>query len=189
MTAKNKFGFAPIETKSVKPRERSVGPMGAAIRDAAENLSESTDAKVEQRRLNAEDAKAFRAATQDGLMLSRIALSDVYTDDLPRDRLELEAVAASDEMEELKSSIRARGQKEPVELYAGEDGRLQLKKGWRRFTALSQLFAETGEKTSFAKTFHLRRWRRWRSLRPKILRSKNVIRMHLSARFIRRFTR
>ena len=54
-------------------------------------------------------------------------------------------MAASDEMEELKSSIRARGQKEPVEVYRGEDGRYQLKKGWRRFTALSQLFAETGD--------------------------------------------
>ena len=145
MSGKNKFGFAPIETKSVKPRDRSVGPMGAAVRDAAESLTESTEAKVEQRRQNAEDAKAYRAAAGEGRVLEQIALSDIHTDDLPRDRLELDAVAASDEMEELKASIKARGQKEPVELYPGEDGRLQLKKGWRRFTALSQLHAETGE--------------------------------------------
>lgn len=143
MTGKNKFGFAPLETKSAKPRERSVGPMGAAIRDAAENLTESTDAKVEQRRQNADDAKAYRAASDEGLMLQRVPLADVHTDDLPRDRMELEDVATSDEMEELKSSIRARGQKEPVELYHGPDGRLQIKKGWRRFTALTQLLAET----------------------------------------------
>lgn len=145
MSSKNKFGFEPIETKSVKPRDRSVGPMGAAVRDAAQTLTDSTEAKVEQRRQNAEDAKTYRAAAQEGRVLERIALGDVHTDDLPRDRLELEAVAASDEMEELKASIRMRGQKEPVELYVGEGGRLQLKKGWRRFTALSQLFAETGE--------------------------------------------
>lgn len=145
MTRDNKFGFAPLETKSFKPRERSVGPMGAAVRDAAESLTESTEAKVEQRRQNAEDAKAFRAAADEGRVLERVALSEVHTDDLPRDRLELDAVAQSDEMEELKASIMARGQKEPVELYRGEDGRLQLKKGWRRFTALSQLFAETGD--------------------------------------------
>ncbi|WP_298262163.1 ParB N-terminal domain-containing protein [uncultured Litoreibacter sp.] len=145
MTRDNKFGFAPIETKSVKPRERAVGPMGAAVRDAAESLTESTEAKVEQRRQNADDAKAFRAAADEGRVLERVILSDVHTDDLPRDRLELDAVAQSDEMEELKSSIMARGQKEPVELYRGDDGRLQLKKGWRRFTALSQLFAETGD--------------------------------------------
>ena len=145
MSKKNKFGFDPVEPAAVTPRTRNVGPMGAAIRDTAENLSQSTDAKVEQRRQNAEDAKTYRAAQADGLILSRVPLSDVHDDDLPRDRMELEAVAVSDEMEELKSSIRARGQKEPIELYYGEDGRLQIKKGWRRFTALSQLFAETGD--------------------------------------------
>jgi ParB family chromosome partitioning protein len=141
MSPKNKFGFAPVEAETPPQRSRSVGPMGAAIRDTAESLTESTEAKVEQRRQNAEDAKTFRSAQADGLILTRVPLADVHTDDLPRDRLELEAVA--DEMEELKSSIRVRGQKEPVELYEGADGRLQIKKGWRRFTALSQLFAET----------------------------------------------
>ncbi len=145
MTAKNKFGFAPLETKAAKPRKRSVGPMGAAVRDAAENLAESTDAKIEQRRQNAEDAKVYRAAAADGRVLEEISLSDVNTDDLPRDRIALESVARSDEMEELKASIKQRGQKEPIELYRGADGRLQLKKGWRRFTALSQLLAETGD--------------------------------------------
>jgi len=145
MTNKNKFGFAPLDVEAPKKVSRSSGPMGAAIRDAAENLGESTEAKVEQRRQNAKDAKVFRSATADGLLLSRIPLDEIHTDDLPRDRLNLEAVASSDEMEELKSSIRARGQKEPVELYRSEDGRLQVKKGWRRYTALSQLLAETGD--------------------------------------------
>ena len=147
MTSKNKFGFAPVEPNAPKPRSRSVGPMGAAIRDTAESLNDSTEAKVEQRRQNAKDAKTFRAAASEGLMLMRIPLSDVHSDDLPRDRLELDAVASSDEMEELKASIRARGQKEPVELYEGADGRLQIKKGWRRFTALAQLYAETNNES------------------------------------------
>lgn len=145
MTSKNKFGFEPLETKSLKPRERSVGPMGAAVQDAAQNLTESAEQKVEQRRKNAEDAKAFRAASDEGRVLVRVPLSEISTADLPRDRIDLEAVAASDEMEELKASIRLRGQKEPVELYVGADGALELKKGWRRYTALSQLLAETGE--------------------------------------------
>ncbi len=146
MTQKNKFGFAPIETKSeIRPRERAVGPMGAAVREAAESLTEATEAKVELRRRNAEDAKAFRAASEEGRVLHALPLVEIATDDLPRDRLELEAVAASDAMEELKTSIRARGQKEPVEVYRGADGRYQLKKGWRRLTALGQLFDETGE--------------------------------------------
>lgn len=144
MTSKNKFGFGPIDEQTArKRRERSVGPMGAAVREAAGSMQESTDAKVEQRRKNAEDAKAFREAQEQGRVLVAVPLADVHTTDLPRDRLDLDAVAASDEMEELKSSIRERGQKEPIELYRDGQGALQLKKGWRRFTALSQLFAAT----------------------------------------------
>jgi ParB family chromosome partitioning protein len=146
MTSKNKFGFGALETPPTpKSRERNVGPMGAAVRDAAENLQETTEAKVEQRRQNAVDAKAYRAAQGEGRVLTAVPLADVLTTDLPRDRLDLDAVAASTEMEELKASIRERGQKEPVELYRDGAGQLQLKKGWRRFTALSQLFAETGD--------------------------------------------
>lgn len=149
MPSKNKFGFEPLETKSVSPRERSVGPMGAAVREAAESLTEATEAKVEQRRQNAADAREYRAAVEDGLILRRVKLERVHTDELPRDRIDLDAVAEADEMEELKSSIRTRGQKEPVELYRGADGRLQLKKGWRRLTALTQLLSETGDEESF----------------------------------------
>lgn len=145
MSSKNKFGFDPVDPPaSSKPRERSVGPMGAAVRDAAENLQETTEAKVEQRRQNASDAKAYREAQEAGRLLSAVPLAEVLTSDLPRDRLDLEGVAASVEMEELKASIKERGQKEPVELYRDAAGNLQLKKGWRRYTALSQLFAETG---------------------------------------------
>jgi len=143
-SGKNKFGFDPIEPAPAKTsRARSVGPMGAAVREAAASLQETTEAKIEQRRRNADDAKAWRAAEAQGRVLVRLLLSDVRTDDLPRDRLDLRAVALSDEMEELKTSIRARGQKEPIEVYRDPHGFYQLKKGWRRLTALSQLLTET----------------------------------------------
>ncbi|TFL17175.1 ParB/RepB/Spo0J family partition protein [Jannaschia formosa] len=146
MTDRNKFGFSPLtpDEAPARPRDRRPGPMGAAVRETAENLAEATEAKIEQRRRNAEDAKAFRAAAAEGRVLSDLPLDRIRTDALPRDRLELEAVAQSDEMEELKASIRARGQREPIEVWAEGDG-YQLLKGWRRLTALSQLFAETGE--------------------------------------------
>ena len=144
MSGKNKFRFAPLGTATPsKRRTREPGPMGAAVRDVAENLQETTEAKIEQRRRNAEDAKTFRQAQGEGRVLYQIPLGDIFTDDLPRDRLALEEVAQSDEMEELKSSIRDRGQREPVEVYVGPNGQYQLKKGWRRYTALSQLFTET----------------------------------------------
>ena len=143
MARKNKFGIEPLDV-DVK-RARSVGPMGAAVREAADDMQAATDAKVEQRRQNAADAKAFRAADEEGRVLNLIPVDDIQTDALPRDRIDLEAVASADEMEELKASIRARGQKEPVELFEDDAGRLQLKKGWRRLTALRQLFAESGD--------------------------------------------
>lgn len=146
MSSKNKFGFAPVDaTTPAKRRSREPGPMGVAVRDVAESLQEATEAKVEQRRRNADDAKTFREAQAQGRVLQQIPLSEIFTDDLPRDRLALDDVAQSDEMEELKASIRERGQREPVEVYLGSNGRYQLKKGWRRFTALSQLFAQTRE--------------------------------------------
>lgn len=145
MVGKNKFGFGPLESAPARKRDRSVGPMGAAVREAAESLQESTEAKVEQRRKNAADAKAFRTAQEEGRILVSLRVVDIQTDDLPRDRLDLEGVAVSDEMEELKSSIQTRGQKEPIEVYQDAEGRYQLKKGWRRLTALKQLFQETGD--------------------------------------------
>lgn len=146
MSNKNKFGFAPVDpVPETSRKSRSPGPMGAAVRDVAESLQETTETKVAQRRQNADDAKAYRQAQDEGRVLMQLDLTNILTDDLPRDRLDLDAVAASDEMEELKASIRERGQKEPIEVYVGPDGRYQLKKGWRRFTALRQLHGETGE--------------------------------------------
>ena len=146
MAPKNKFGFEPLDpVPAKKPRERAPGPMGAAVRDAASSMTEATEAKVEQRRRNAEDAKSYRAAQEEGRLLLSLPVAEIETDDLPRDRLALDEVARSDEMEELKASIRARGQKEPVEVYTDAAGRYQLKKGWRRLTALRQLQEETGD--------------------------------------------
>lgn len=144
MSGKNKFGFVPLEAQDLQPRKRDVGPMGAAVREAASSMTESTENLVEQRRQNAADAKAFRAAQAEGRVLVALPVEDIRTDELPRDRLDLSDVAASDEMEELKSSIRERGQKEPVEVFRHADG-YQLKKGWRRLTALKQLWLETGD--------------------------------------------
>ncbi len=146
MSGKNKFGFEPIApTPAKRSRDRAPGPMGAAVRDAAESLTEATEAKVEARRQNAADAKAYRAAQEDGRLLMALPLVEIATDDLPRDRIALEEVARSDEMEELKASIGLRGQKEPIEVYTDARGRYQLKKGWRRLTALRQLLDETGD--------------------------------------------
>lgn len=142
--SRNKFGFGPIDAPDTPKRKRNPGPMGTAVREAAGSLAESTENLVEQRRRNASDAKEWRRAQDEGRVLVELPVGEIRTDALPRDRLDLEAVAASDEMEELKTSMRERGQKEPIEVFQ-VDGGYQLKKGWRRLTALRQLHKETGD--------------------------------------------
>ena len=130
--------------EAAAPQARRAGPMGRAGREVAETVTAATEAQVEMRRQNAADAKAWRAAEAEGRVLQAVPLAAIAEGDLPRDRLDLAGAAVSEAMEELKASIRARGQREPVELYRDRDGRLQIKKGWRRITALRALHAETG---------------------------------------------
>ena len=83
MSNKNKFGIGPFSAElSGERRPRSPGPMGTAVRDAADSLQESTEAKVEQRRRNAEDAKAYREAQEDGRILVRLPVGNIL---LPKD--------------------------------------------------------------------------------------------------------
>lgn len=149
MTRRNKFGIdldQGIESGSSR-RDRKPGPMGVAIRDTAQNLQTATEEKIEQRRRNAADAEKYRDALDAGHVLMSIPVHDINTDDLPRDRIDLQSVASSDEMDELKTSIRDRGQRDPIEIYEDSSGRYQLKSGWRRLNALRQLHDETGEQS------------------------------------------
>ena len=124
---------------------RRVGPMAVAGRETAEALTRLAEEQTEQRRRNAEDAEIFRRLKRDGDVLERLPLDVVQTRSLPRDRLDLEAVARSDAMDELKASIRSRGQREAIEVWPVGDGRYELKSGWRRLEALRQLHAESGD--------------------------------------------
>lgn len=144
---KSRFGFdgVAVEATEASSRRRGGGPMSAAVRETAENLKGSTEAKVEARKRNADDAKIYRAARDEGRIVEKISIDEVRTDDLPRDRIDLSSVGSSDEMDELKASIRAHGQKEPIELFLDEQGALQLKKGWRRLSALRALYDETSD--------------------------------------------
>lgn len=143
----NRFGIEPVEipSSSSARRAREPGPMGAAVRESAAGVQEASEGLVEQRRQNAADAKAFRKARDEGRVLVTLPVAEVATTALPRDRLDLDAVSASDEMAELKASIRERGQREAIEVFEDEAGAWQLKAGWRRLCALRQLHQETGD--------------------------------------------
>ena len=74
-----------------------------------------------------------------------LPLDQIHSSDLPRDRLNLEGQAGSAAMEELKASLRLRGQRTPVTVCRDTQDRYQLVSGWRRMTALRQLAQEQGE--------------------------------------------
>ena len=91
------------------------------------------------------DAAAWRAARAEGRVLHALPLAAVRADALARDRTGLDDLARSPEMAELVASIRARGQREPIEVWPEGDG-FQLVSGWRRLAALRRLHRQTGER-------------------------------------------
>ena len=90
-------------------------------------------------------ASEMRAARVEGRFVETLPLEAVEADHLMRDRL----VADEGEMAALVASLRAHGQRTPIEVTprAAAEGpvRYGLISGWRRLTALGRLHAETGE--------------------------------------------
>jgi ParB family transcriptional regulator, chromosome partitioning protein len=89
-----------------------------------------------------EVAETLRAAREGGRMVLDLPLEEVAADHLVRDRLPAE----DEEMAALRASIRAHGQRTPIEV-TPLAGPLPygLISGWRRLVALRTLHAETGE--------------------------------------------
>ena len=99
-------------------------------------------------------ASEMRAARAEGRFVETLPLGAVEAEHLMRDR-----VAADEaEMAALMASLRAHGQRTPIEVTptgpsaedgreaaSGDDPRYGLISGWRRLAALKRLHAETGE--------------------------------------------
>ena len=93
-----------------------------------------------------EVAGAMQSAREQGRLVQSLPLNAIEADHLIRDRV----TGDPEEMATLKDSLRARGQQQPidvVDLGPKETGeaRYGLISGWRRLTALKDLYAETGE--------------------------------------------
>lgn len=91
-------------------------------------------------------AHGVQVARDEGRMVIDVPLNDVSPGYLIRDRIGLDR----DEMEALKTSIRAHGQRvaaeiTPLERSGASAHRYGLISGWRRLSALGELYAETGE--------------------------------------------
>lgn len=88
-----------------------------------------------------EMAHALTTARAEGRLASRIPLEAVDPAWLMRDRM----AADPEEMGALVESLRAHGQRVPIEVVELSPGRYGLISGWRRLSALKQLAEEAGE--------------------------------------------
>jgi hypothetical protein len=95
-------------------------------------------AEASARAALAEVAGAMESARAEGLLVQRLPLEAVEADHLMRDRMGTDA----EEMGHLVASIRAHGQRTPIEVTELPGGRFGLISGWRRLQALRQLQAE-----------------------------------------------
>lgn len=116
------------------------GPMATAISENAGALQERAALEQAIREENDRLAHEHVRLKREGLITDLIPLGEIRTDKLKRDRRALR----DDEIDELKSSIKAIGLSNPIRVEVAEDG-YELIQGFRRLTAFRELFEETGE--------------------------------------------
>jgi ParB family transcriptional regulator, chromosome partitioning protein len=89
----------------------------------------------------AEVSEVLATARAEGRLVQRLALTSIDAGYLVRDRL----AGNQDEMQALMDSLRSHGQRTPIEVTEIAPGRYGLISGWRRITALTRLFTQTGD--------------------------------------------
>ena len=130
------FGGDSGAPPAAPPSPSSAPPAPAAAAPIARVAAESA-ATAALREVSA----VLESARAEGRLLLSLPLAAVDTRWLVRDRIEAE----EPELDALVDSLRAHGQRTPVEVVELAPGRYGLISGWRRITALSRLAAETGE--------------------------------------------
>ncbi len=130
------------------PRSAGAAPIARVAAEAASTAA--LDEVVE----------TLRRAREEGRLVIEIPLDDIAADHIVRDRLAAGAGEADEETQALRESLRAHGQRMPIEVTPlrgpasdeGDDGGFSrgllsfgLISGWRRLAALRALHAETGE--------------------------------------------
>lgn len=127
----------PMADTAIAPRR---GPMASAISENAAALQARADAAAAIRAENDALAHELVALREAGHVVENIALDQVFTRLLMRDRLPGEDFELSD----LVTSIREVGLSNPIRVVARPDGTgYELVQGYRRLSAYRQLLAET----------------------------------------------
>lgn len=137
-----------LETGFARETKSAFGALPPIAQVAADAASQSTPQSAEAREEAARDkadAERLRKAVADGLLVQEVPVALIHADELSRDRMSVD----TEEMEELRASIKAHGLRMPIEIYDlpphGGTLKYALISGWRRLGAYRQLLAETGD--------------------------------------------
>lgn len=123
------------------PARVGAAPIAQVAAEVAAARPAEDHATLLSRQRESCDAEAWRRAEGEGRVVRNLAISAIDLDHVVRDRM----ASDPEEMAELKASIRASGQRLPVEVVALTEGRFGLISGWRRIAALAELAKEAGE--------------------------------------------
>jgi ParB family transcriptional regulator, chromosome partitioning protein len=136
---------APPPAENVPRAEQSASALKPSL--AAAPIARVAGEAAESAAL-AEVTREFTQARDTGRLVVELPLGDIAPDHLMRDRIPAE----DEEMAALRASLRAHGQRTPIEVTplgagSGHGAALPygLISGWRRLAALKALFAETGD--------------------------------------------
>ncbi|PHP26387.1 ParB/RepB/Spo0J family partition protein [Limimaricola cinnabarinus] len=136
--------LAEIEAGFAAKPMTGPGGFAAPIAQVAAEAASGRDARPAPDRAEAarvaSQAAAWREAQAEGRLIETLPLDRIQVNHLSRDRIETDAEA----MEELTASIRANGQRLPIEVMDLGEGRYGLISGWRRMRALALIGAEDG---------------------------------------------
>ena len=130
----------PVGKVPDKVLEKRRGPMAAAISENADALRDQQSTEETIRAENDRLAHELVQLRSEGLVTEQVALADVVTEKLTRDR----KAGPDPDLEELKDSIRDIGLSNPIRLERRADGRFDLIQGMRRLSAYRALHDETG---------------------------------------------
>ncbi|WP_170334651.1 ParB/RepB/Spo0J family partition protein [Ruegeria arenilitoris] len=131
----------PVGKVPDKVLEKRRGPMAAAISENADALRDQQSTEDAIRSENDRLAHELVRLRSEGLVTEQIALSDVMTEKLTRDR----KPGPDPELDELKLSIQEIGLSNPIRVERRPDGRFDLIQGMRRLSAYRALYEETGD--------------------------------------------
>ncbi|MGR3464436.1 MULTISPECIES: ParB/RepB/Spo0J family partition protein [Rhodobacterales] len=136
--------LAEIEAGFAAKPSPGPGGFAAPIAQVASEAATDRDARPAtdraQEARTASEAAAWRDAQSEGRVIVTLPLDRIAVNHLTRDRVETDAEA----MDELIASIRANGQRLPIEVVDLGEGRYGLVSGWRRVRALALIGAEEG---------------------------------------------